>query len=246
MQEARIIASLNSPHVIPLLGVTRFSSLLPATSIVLPFAEHGDLHSCVHVVSRKPIRITCSLPTEVRIAGAISIINAIHYLHSVAELLHWDLKPENILLFENYTFKLCDFDHSRPLTTAGVTWSFSTVGWHAPEQSPPITTPYAPVPAEIFSLGLLLFTILVETPFTELASVVSPEIEFDNVALLKPSRIRNNTIIPESCQLHPDIRRFFNYVCNPSPHLRPASALYVQKMIPSIIPLLNNPHDIPV
>lgn len=40
---------------------------------------------------------------------AMSVVNALHYLHAHLKVIHRDVKPSNILINRNGEVKMCDF-----------------------------------------------------------------------------------------------------------------------------------------
>ena len=100
----------------------------------------------------------------------IQLLNAVSYLHS-NQIFHRDLKPENILLDTQFRLKLCDFDWSIKLEPgeicrsrkdrAGTQRYMPPEMWGASDLQGVLHTPYDPVQAEIFTFGVLLFTMAV-------------------------------------------------------------------------------------
>jgi serine kinase len=98
------------------------------------------------------------------------IAYALQYLHNM-NIVHRDLKLENILLSKHFNAKLSDFSFARFYRDDG-DWNMlsrtycGTPGYTAPEVVS--HTPYNPKAADIWSLGVILFTMLEYAfPFVE-------------------------------------------------------------------------------
>jgi serine/threonine protein kinase len=97
-----------------------------------------------------------ALPASVANGVFCQVMAAVDCLHSNLEVAHLDLKLENVLLCEDFTVKLCDLGFSenvydRVFKRAG------TDGYKAPEIDS--TEGYYGVKADIFALGVMLFTL---------------------------------------------------------------------------------------
>ncbi|OHT14752.1 CAMK family protein kinase [Tritrichomonas foetus] len=91
------------------------------------------------------------------------ILSAVEYLHSL-NLCHRDIKPDNILLTKSNTVKLCDFDFMT-FSLNKCSHACGSYGYTAPEVIKNI--PYDGQKADIWSLGVLLYTIFAQKcPFS--------------------------------------------------------------------------------
>jgi len=81
-----------------------------------------------------------------------------------------DLKPDNILFDENWTLRICDFDHAFTVGDPAIT-SKGTPNFRAPELVNKSTKdPYA---ADIYSAGILLYTMCVGSiPYSETEPII--------------------------------------------------------------------------
>lgn len=95
-KEINIHIKLKHPNIINLYA---FSEASDTFSLLLEFAEGGDLYDLIQKQGR--------LSIERAIFFFIQICNAIKFLHSM-NIIHRDLKPENILISKNIV-KVCDF-----------------------------------------------------------------------------------------------------------------------------------------
>ena len=94
------------------------------------------------------------------------MIDAISHLHDKG-FCHRDLKPENILLDEFNNLKICDFGFSSLIEGKNRNQVLTTYNGTAGYRAPEITihgTPYSGVSADVFSLGVILFILVVGKP----------------------------------------------------------------------------------
>ena len=87
------------------------------------------------------------------------MLSALDYLHSEKDTCHRDLKLENILIDQNVNFKILDFGLSCKGNVTNVSGAVGSPNYVAPEilQS----KNYDGTKADIFSLGVLLFIIVI-------------------------------------------------------------------------------------
>ena len=88
------------------------------------------------------------------------LLNGVNYIHSKG-ITHRDIKPENILFDSLDTLKICDFGLSTMFRFQGkerkLTRRCGTICYVAPEV---LYLPYSAQPAELWSCGIVLFTLL--------------------------------------------------------------------------------------
>ena len=106
MHEARIIASLNHPHVAMLFDV---GSLEGLDYLIMEYIEGQTLAAAL-----KPER----LPTSLVVQYGTQIADALTAAHD-AGLLHRDLKPANIMLTPQGRVKVLDFGIAKRLFHTG-------------------------------------------------------------------------------------------------------------------------------
>lgn len=116
--------------------------------IVMEYCSKGDLFDNLS---------TCgALPAPVANGLFCQVLTAVDCLHSKLEVAHLDLKLENVLLCEDFTVKICDLGFSQSVYDR-VFKRAGTDGYKAPEIESP--EGYYGVKADIFSLGVMLFTL---------------------------------------------------------------------------------------
>lgn len=106
-REVKAMASLRSPHVLPLLGVTEKLEWdnVSGPALVTPFMENGSLSGLLLPQCPRPWPLLCRLLQE--------IVLGMCYLHSQNPvLLHRDLKPSNVLLDSDLHAKVSRLIHT--------------------------------------------------------------------------------------------------------------------------------------
>ncbi|HZU67941.1 MAG TPA: protein kinase [Ktedonobacteraceae bacterium] len=160
MREARLMASLNNPHLVPVYdmgeceidGFTRYY-------IVMPFMEGGTLRTRIR---RSPLTLdeTCTCLQD--------IASALDYIHARG-IIHRDIKASNVLLDAAGKCYLTDLgiahivtDATQLTTTGNV---LGTVDYIAPELFKPNRK--SDVRSDLYSLGVLLYEMVTgQLPFT--------------------------------------------------------------------------------
>lgn len=93
------------------------------------------------------------------------LLSALTYLHEQQSLVHGDLKPENILVAMHHgrpMVKLIDFGMCRA-TDRTYTGLWGSLEYAPPEMNQPQPLQYDPIKAEMWSLGVVLFTMVHRT-----------------------------------------------------------------------------------
>ena len=92
------------------------------------------------------------------------ICNGVGALHNTTGYAHLDLKLENILIGKDYKLKLCDFGFAQDVNER-ITKKYGTESYMAPEiEQRSQGETYMGIPADIFSLGVILFIITFGAP----------------------------------------------------------------------------------
>jgi TolB-like protein/Tfp pilus assembly protein PilF len=151
-REARVIASLNHPHICTLYDVGEHDG---QPFLLMELLDGGTLASRI---SSKP------LPVHETIEWGTQIADALHTAHARG-IIHRDLKPANVMITARGDVKILDFgiakltgSHAASDTTAeALTMEGSTIGtvaYMAPEQVRGETVDSR---ADLFALGVVLY-----------------------------------------------------------------------------------------
>ncbi|MGH2523346.1 MAG: serine/threonine-protein kinase, partial [Anaerolineales bacterium] len=146
-QEARVLAKLQHPHILPLFD---FGQARGYSYIVTPLIQSGSL---AKRLQGQPL----PLPQMVRIVNQVA--DALDYAHNRG-LIHRDVKPSNILVDESGNYFLSDFgiakllEGSTQFTTTGGT--IGTPKYMSPEQGLGLPLDRR---SDIYSLGVILYEI---------------------------------------------------------------------------------------
>lgn len=149
--EARIIASLNHPHIVKVFDTGSWNG---GPYLALELVDGGSLD-----VLLKDELLTARRSAEI----VVDIASAVAAAHE-SGVIHRDLKPANVLLTTSGAVKLADFGLSRDLNLQGQTMSgalLGTPGYMCPEQ----TIGSDPTAAmDIYGLGGILYACLTGRP----------------------------------------------------------------------------------
>jgi serine/threonine protein kinase len=200
-REAKILASLNHPHIAAIFGVEDHGTV---RALVLELVEGPTLTACVSAGA---------MPSEEATAIARQIAEALNAAHQRG-IVHRDLKPANVKICQRGTVKLLDFGIATQTVSADgdtVTRGASltatgkvmgTVGYMSPEQ---IRGDEVDARSDQFALGLILFEMLTgRHPFSRASSAetvaailrdVAPTAEF-GPAVPAPLRRKDDTPRP--------------------------------------------------
>ncbi|HEX7025182.1 MAG TPA: serine/threonine-protein kinase, partial [Gemmatimonadales bacterium] len=156
-REVRLAASLQHPHIVPLLAAGAAGNILYYT---MPFVEGESLRARLSRESELPVADAVRLLREVA--------DALAYAHRQG-LVHRDIKPDNILLSHGHAV-VTDFGIARAVSEAGGTtltatgMAIGTPAYMSPEQA--TGEAHIDQRADIYSLGALAYEMLAgEPPF---------------------------------------------------------------------------------
>jgi eukaryotic-like serine/threonine-protein kinase len=195
-REAKMLASLNHPHIAAIYGLEESASL---SLLVMELVEGHDLSQRI---ARGPIPIDEALPIATQVAEALEAAHE-------EGIIHRDLKPANIKVRADGTVKVLDFglakamepaaesSQSPTITTPAVTQAgmiLGTAAYMSPEQARGKTVDTR---ADIWAFGAVLFEMLTgqrafpgEDLAETLAAVVKLDPKWDALGADVPARVR--------------------------------------------------------
>ncbi|HEX4562741.1 MAG TPA: serine/threonine-protein kinase [Gemmatimonadales bacterium] len=151
-RETQLAASLQHPHIVPLLAAGTAGDLLYFT---MPFVEGESLRARVKREGALPLRD----------AGRIlhDVADALAYAHARG-VVHRDIKPDNVLLSGNHAL-VADFGIAKAISSSGGSSGLTSVGvaigtpaYMAPEQA--AGDPTVDHRADIYSFGAMAYEAL--------------------------------------------------------------------------------------
>ena len=164
-REAKTIAALEHPHILPIYDFGDFDSQL---YIVMRYVSGGSLED---LIEGGPLTF------EECLRYARAIAQALDYAHS-SNVVHLDLKPSNILLDSNNSPYLADFGLAAVLGPEGraANPGSGTLLYMAPEQ---LTSESLDHRADIYSFTVLLFHMLTgQLPFDATTPLALKQIQY--------------------------------------------------------------------
>lgn len=153
-REARMLARLDHPNILPLWDVGQSGALL---YLVTPVVEGGSLRDL-------RLRLGGRVPVAQALALAAQVADALHHAHQRG-VIHRDVKPGNLLLHRDGRVVLADFgiarsEHERSDISA-TDLAIGTPYYIAPEQA---LGDLVDGRADIYSLGAVLYEMLSGRP----------------------------------------------------------------------------------
>ena len=119
---------------------------------IFEYLHNGELFNYVLKIKRK-------LPEDISRKIFYDLVKAVETCHKCG-ITHGDIKLENILLSSNFNIKLIDFGFARRIDEGLVSSLSGTKGYAAPECFTTSAKEYHGVPSDIFSLGVVLFLLV--------------------------------------------------------------------------------------
>jgi non-specific serine/threonine protein kinase len=187
LREIEITAQLVHPHILPLFDSGAIDDRL---YYVMPYVEGGSL--------RARLQRETPLPLDEALRLARDVASALGHAHRQG-FIHRDIKPANILLSDGMAL-VADFGIARVITGAqtlsGAGGVLGTPLYMSPEQA--LGTGDVGVPADIYSLGCVLYEMLAgEPPFTGRSPI---SVLSQHVAQAVPPLRRMRPEIPEGIE----------------------------------------------
>jgi serine/threonine protein kinase len=148
-REEEVLRRLHHPNIVRALTPRHKSQ----SYIAMEFVEGPTL--------RAVMREHSPMVADEALTCARQVCDALAYMHRNG-VVHRDLKPENILISPGGAPKLIDFGitldlHSRRLTWSGLSSSFGTPDYMAPEQ---VAGARGDARSDVYALGVILFEML--------------------------------------------------------------------------------------
>ena len=185
--EAEVAANLDHPHIVPVYEIDRVGG----SFFTMRWVEGGSLAGQVVRLGDDPLAAARLLAT---------VAHAVHDAHAKG-YLHRDLKPTNILIDAQGKPFLTDFGlalrvgEPSDLTLPGVV--LGTPSYMAPEQAVGKGAAVGP-PADVYSLGAILYELLTGRPPFRAGSVVETLVEVTEKEPIPPGWLRQG--IPAELQ----------------------------------------------
>jgi serine/threonine protein kinase len=147
--EARVVASLDHPHIVPLFDFVERDDLCVFVMEIMPGGTLWDRFEAGDV---EPT-IACAV--------SLAVLGALHHAHEHG-VLHRDVKPENVLFSSGGRPKLADFGIAKVLgegagTRTATGTILGTPAYMAPEQGS--GEPVTPA-TDIYAVGVMLYELL--------------------------------------------------------------------------------------
>ena len=147
LREARIAASLNEPHVVP---IHRFGELDGRLYVDMRFIEGRDLSK---ILAEGPLAPARAVTVVEQIAAALDTAHR-------AGLVHRDVKPSNILLTHRDFAYLIDFGIARALDETSITHTGHTLGSIAYMSPERLAGHHSDGRADVYALTCVLYECL--------------------------------------------------------------------------------------
>ena len=119
---------------------------------IFEYLSNGELFNYVLKLKRK-------FSEDISRKIFYDLIKAVETCH-ICGITHGDIKLENILLSSNFNIKLIDFGFAKRIDEGLISSLTGTKGYAAPECFTSSVNEYLGVPSDIFSLGVVLFLLV--------------------------------------------------------------------------------------
>jgi serine/threonine protein kinase len=119
---------------------------------IFEYLKNGDLHNYIFLIKKK---FSEDLSRKI----FFDLLKAIEACHK-SGITHGDIKLENILFTSNFNLKIIDFGFAKNIKDGPISEVTSTRFYNAPEMFCCATKGYDGVTADIFSMGIVLFILV--------------------------------------------------------------------------------------
>ena len=119
---------------------------------IFEYLKNGDLHNYIFLIKKK---FSEDLSRKI----FFDLLKAIEACHK-SGITHGDIKLENILFNSNFNLKIIDFGFAKNIKDGPISEVTSTRFYNAPEMFCCATKGYDGVTADIFSMGIVLFILV--------------------------------------------------------------------------------------
>jgi predicted Ser/Thr protein kinase len=208
LQEARVVASLDSPKIVPIHDVIESSEHLAMVMAYIPGCDLAEFLAAV----RPSLASVLTIGAD--IAGALAVAKQQHVVHG-------DLKAANVLITETGRVKLTDFGIARRSAGGGEQRAGSLTAL-SPEQylGKPIDAR-----SDLFALGCLLYRMLGGVPpFVRNG-------KFDARLLLEQDPPSLAELAPAHLALPPELPELVTALLQKDPRDRPANTRLVRRVL---------------
>jgi serine/threonine protein kinase len=140
-REARLVARLDHPNILPL----KDASFIEGRFVITSRLGERTLND----------RLRKRMSFETALELSMQMVSAVAYAHRM-KIIHCDIKPENMILLPDGRLQLADFGIAKVAQRTVIGSGSGTVGYMAPEQAMgrPSTK------SDVFSLGLIMVRML--------------------------------------------------------------------------------------
>ena len=223
LQEAKVLAKLKHPHIVPIQDVDIFEG---RPHYIMSYVEGGSLGDLL-LKEKK-------LSTEKALEIASKLLSALSEVHNKG-IIHRDLKPDNVLLDESGEPILIDFGIARvesAQTTKGNTY-LGSYRYSSPEQLD--ASPNLNHTSDIYSLGIMLFELITGKP---------PYEGSDNslISQHKSAKLPSVSGKIENSKLADSIQAVLQKACAKEPSARYGSAKEMRGAVEGLIQAKSKPN----
>ncbi len=227
IDEAKLAAQLNHDNIIQIFDLGKIDR---SHYIAMEYIEGRDLRSILQECRDRRLR----MPIELALYIAVLLASALDYAHKKRDfedrdlgLVHRDVSPQNVLISYDGKVKLCDFGIAKAASKASQTRAGALKGklqYMSPEQAWGKDMDHR---SDIFSLGLVLFEMLVGEKVFEGNSELSVLEQVRDPIIQAPSA--------KNPDVDPEIDRIVFRALNPDREQRYQSAQELQRDLEEVM-----------